>query len=215
MLRSIALGCLALLLTTTFLIDTPATAAKRTGSRLPSARADELANRLGRRLHWEEIAEPGSKVTWGSAVAVIDAPFDKVLATLRDYRSYKDFLPHFTRSDVRAQTSSTALIHLEARAVHGTVPLWADVRMREGRAAGATHVVEGRLVEGNLKRLDARWEIAPANGGQRTVMLFQIFCDIDLPFVTPKLMSEENLDSARRTIRAMRERLEAARKPTS
>ena len=78
---------------------------------------------------------------------------------------------------------------------------WASSRGLE------TRVVEARLLEGNIDAFRAEWRLAPSVDGEHTRVAFRIFVDPDLPLPS-SLISRENERAARRSIEALRARLE-------
>ena len=55
-----------------------------------------------------------------------------------------------------------------------------------------------------------RWELTPIEGGTRTLVSFQILVDPGLPLPS-SIFSSENEKTARRTVRALRERVRTQR----
>jgi ribosome-associated toxin RatA of RatAB toxin-antitoxin module len=173
-----------------------------------SAQADaqEVAARLGNTIHAGSVdADDG--VGFGRAVGVVDAPFDRVLATVRNYASYSEFLPHFRESRVLSRRGDDAMVYLEASVVRNTVTLWANMRIRSLPNQGEAHVIEGRMTQGNMEQFTARWEVSPLDDGRRALVSFQILVDPDLPMPS-SIFTRENVKSARRTIEALRRRVD-------
>lgn len=156
------------------------------------------------------VPGPTGGVEWGRAEGVIDAHPDDVLAILHDYAQYAGLFPHFEKSRVLSQRGTDAIVYLEAKVLHGAATLWGQVRMtstESGAPAGATHVVEAKMMKGksNIAQLLARWEISPVDQGRRTKVAFQLLVDPDLP-VPDVVVSSEMKNSAGRAFRALRQR---------
>lgn len=168
--------------------------------------AEDLAAGLGGDIRSTTEAHDGLSVEWGKAVGVVDAPFDRVVEVVHDYANYRKFIPHFKKSKVLSRRGPNALVYMEANVVHGTVTLWAQMRIYKRSSSGDTEIIEGRMMDGNMSHFIARWELEPVEDGSRTLVTFRILVDPDLP-LPASVFSKENKKSARRTIRALRERV--------
>lgn len=147
---------------------------------------------------------PGTSVQWGRAVAIIDAPVEKVLAVVQDYANYTAFMPNFQTSRILSQRGGAALLYAQVSLMKGAATIWAELKIKP-HDVGATKVIEAKMTKGNVDVLQAVWEITPFDDG-RTLVAFQIIVDPDLPLPT-SLVNAENAKTARKTIRALRERI--------
>lgn len=168
--------------------------------------ADRLAASLGDGIRTGEDEQEGTSVAWGTATAVVEAPIDDVLRVVRDYAHYSEFLPHFRTSRVLARRGDDAMVYMEVGILRDTVTLWGNLRIRYRAREQGGHVVEARMTEGNMDEFRARWELAPLANGH-TLVQFRILVDPDLP-VPSSVVSSENVKSARRTIRRLRDRVQ-------
>lgn len=168
--------------------------------------AKSLAARLGKEIETTTKPEKGSSIEWGTGVAVIDAPTEAVLRVIENYERYREFMPHFQKSRVLAQRGARALAYLEATVAHGTVTLWAQVRLSRRTNDAGQHIFEADMLKGNMSRFVARWELTPVNGGERTLVRFRLLADPDLPLPS-SVFTHQNKKSARRSIRALRDRV--------
>jgi len=168
----------------------------------------QAAARLGRRSIDTRLVSSSGSVRAGRAMAVIDAPFDVVMAAITDYGRYRQFMPHFNRSRVLSRRGNNALVYLQARVLRGSTTLWAQTRMYARRPRGQTRIIEGRMREGNMEHFVARFEATPIDGGERTFLSFQLLIDPDLP-VPASVLSDQNLRNAHRVIVTLRRYLAA------
>lgn len=154
------------------------------------------------------VPGPNGGVAWGRAEGFIDARPVDVLAILHDYSRYAGLFPHFEKSRVLSQRGTDAIVYLEAKVLHGAVGLWGQVRITSTSPAPETHVVEAKMMKGkgNMSQLLAHIEVHPADGGQRTRVVFQLLVDPDLP-VPDGVVSNEMKKSAGQAFRALRERV--------
>lgn len=151
------------------------------------------------------LSEAGTSVEWGRAEGVVDASLDQVMAVVQSYGEYAAFLPNFKVSRVLSQRGSSANVYMEVGILKGTVTIWAQLAIRAKRNEGETRVIEARMTEGNITRMNARWELTPLSAGH-TRVAFQMLIDPDLP-VPSSLVTSQNAKAAERTIRALRKRL--------
>lgn len=176
---------------------------------LAQSDVEREAQRLGDTIETTTIGTNGS-VEWGQAVAVVDAPAEVVMRIVTDYARYQEFLPHFRRSRVLSRRGNNALVYMQASVARDTTHLWAQMRVFQRRPRGATQIIEGRMTEGNMDQFAARWEVTPLDGGHRALVRFRIIVDPGLPFPS-SLFTAENIKAARRTLRALRERVSEPR----
>ena len=153
-----------------------------------------------------QIAEEGSNISWGHAVAVIDQPMDEVFPVVVDYANYVHFMPNFTKSKVLAQRGNRAMVYMEVSVASGTFTLWGQLKLSESPAEGDTRVIEARLLDGNLDAFSASWRLTPVDGGSRTQVDFKIYVDPDMPLPS-SVFSRENERAAGNTLRALRTRV--------
>jgi ribosome-associated toxin RatA of RatAB toxin-antitoxin module len=153
-----------------------------------------------------QIAEAGSNISWGHAVAVMDMPIDEVLPVVVDYGNYVHFMPNFTKSKVLAQRGNRAMVYMEVSVASGTFTLWGQLKLSESPSEGDTRVIEARLLDGNMDAFSASWRLTPVDGGARTEVDFKIYVDPDMPLPS-SVFSRENERAAGNTVRALQTRI--------
>ncbi len=166
---------------------------------------EQIATRLGQEVSAVSVDSSGD-VGWGRATAVVDASVDDVMRVVTDYASYHEFLPHFTQSRVLSSRGQNALVYIEASVVQDTTTLWANARIFARANQGETRIIEARMVRGNMEKFAARWEVTPVDGGQRCLVRFDLLVEPDLP-LPDSVLTDENVKAARRTVRALRQRV--------
>ena len=153
-----------------------------------------------------QIAEDGSSISWGHAIAVIDQPIEEVLPVVVDYANYVHFMPNFTKSKVLAQRGNRAMVYMEVSVAAGTFTLWGQLKLSEGAPEGDTRIIEARLLDGNMDAFSASWRLTPVDGGAGTEVDFKIYVDPDMPLPS-SVFSRENERAAGNTVRALRTRV--------
>lgn len=155
-------------------------------------------------ITWRKVSEPGLEVRGGEATGVFDAPIDRVLQQVRNYASYPDFLPHFRQSRVLGERGDRAMVYLQVEILNGAATLWAQVQI-QARQDGDDHVVEARMLRGNMDGFLARWEIEPVSES-RTRVKFTLVADPQVP-APGSVIANQNEQFARQCVRALRNRL--------
>ncbi len=165
------------------------------------------AHSLGNGITLGTVVSTGGGVDWGHAEAVVEARSDDVLAVLADYSQYAGMFPYFETSKVLSQRGSDAIVYLEAKVLHGAASLWSQVRMSSKRRATTT-IVEARMMKGkgNIGQMVARWEVTPVAGADKTLVVFEILVDPDLP-IPDSLVTAEMRKGAGQAMRALRKRV--------
>jgi ribosome-associated toxin RatA of RatAB toxin-antitoxin module len=157
--------------------------------------------------------QAGTNVQWGRAVVLIDAPVERVMQVVSNYASYQDFLPNFESSRVLSQRGSSALVYVQVKILKGAARIWAELKLRALADQGTTKIIEGRMTKGNVKHFHARWEVTPYDA-KRTLVAIEMIVDPDLP-VPSSIVTNENQKSAKKAVRALRERLTGSAKVAS
>jgi ribosome-associated toxin RatA of RatAB toxin-antitoxin module len=149
------------------------------------------------------VEQANSSVRWGRAVGIVGAPLDDVLAVVQNYAGYQTFMPHFRVSKVLSQRGTSALVYMQASLARNTMNLWAQMKVGPRPNEGETRVIEGKMVDGNMDAMLARWELTPIDGS-RTLVAFQLLMDPKLP-LPASFVSSENEIATKKTIKALRQ----------
>lgn len=110
---------------------------------------------------------PDSSVLAGCAHITVNAPPDAVRAVVTDYGSYSKFIKRYKNDELQFQMKTKVVgrdgdrrdVYMEVPVMKGTAKFWGIVRFDPPKVVGEEEIIEGRLVKGNVKRLDARWRI--------------------------------------------------------
>ena len=156
--------------------------------------------------------QPGTNVERGRAMILIDAPADRVYEVIQNYALYKDFLPHFEISKVLSQRGASALLYVQVKIMKGAKTIWAELKLKPKQGNGDVRMIEAKLLKGNVDHFEALWEVTPIDD-KRTLVSFEIVVDPDLP-LPAGFVSDENAKSARKTLRALRERVTGVKQKT-
>jgi ribosome-associated toxin RatA of RatAB toxin-antitoxin module len=176
---------------------------------LPGHAAATEAQEENAGIFTAQIPEQGSEIAGGHAVIVVDKPIDEVIPVVLDYANYVRFMPNFTKSRVLAQRGSRAMVYMEVSVAKGMYTLYGQLNLAERPQDGASRIVEGRLLDGNIDAFNASFTLTPVDDGARTKIDFKIYVDPALPLPS-SVFSRENERAAGRTVRALRARITEA-----
>jgi hypothetical protein len=191
--------------------------ATATPSDEPSARAatapapvrPERANATPETDGIEERTVPvsGTDVQAGMAIGEIDAPFERVAATLQDWGSLRLFLPRIGDSRAVRRRRAESDVYLRADLPDGFGSIWVLARFRVARASGSL-VLDGARIDGTLRRFDLRIEANDIVGTGRTRVAVQLLGLPPFPLPSGYLTRQHGRWTGR-ALRALRDRVEA------
>ena len=148
----------------------------------------------------------GTDIRAAKVDALIHDSAANVSSILRNYSSYKEFIPFFTRSRVTSLTNDITVLEMGASILKGTVDIIASVSIRETKLAGGITKFTLSLNRGDVDQLNALWTVYPVTESM-SILTFRLMIDPGLWFVRDKTISRYNQVNARRTIRSIRKRL--------
>jgi ribosome-associated toxin RatA of RatAB toxin-antitoxin module len=152
----------------------------------------------------ESYAVRGSSIERIRASTVIDAPIDRVRAVLFDYAHYPEFMPMYEKANVVWTTpEGLRLVHMQLR---GLVKLWMRVEISPPTVRDGIERYAGRLVQGNVKAFETRWELE--GRGDKTRLTVESFLDPDLPLVPSGLVNSGARDGVRDAMVALKAHIE-------
>ena len=158
-----------------------------------------------RRLVTRRYRHEDTKIRGGLAIGLIKAPITKVLPVAADFAGYKDMLPFFKESTVLGSGGNRTLVHVKIGIAKGMVTLWGNLEFFTRKARRDVRVVEGRMIKGNMKVFETRFEMVRIKD-DRTLILVRLIVDPDLKIAKRSKATEYNQVNARRFIRAIRDR---------
>lgn len=150
---------------------------------------------------------PHSGLEAGAARALAHAPSEGLRAVVTDYARYSSIITQFKNARVVGRAEGHTDVYLEVPILSGFSTIWAIVRFEAATAQGNQHVVRGRLLKGNVKRLDATWRIEKVDE-QKSVLSLELLMVPDLPAPT-SVVSAELRKAAGKAVNAARNEAEA------
>ncbi|MCK6535721.1 MAG: hypothetical protein L6Q84_22345 [Polyangiaceae bacterium] len=126
-----------------------------------SADANEEAKRLMKLRDAEryEVSTEHSATKAGAARVHIAAPVANVKKTVTDFKNYSKFISKFDKAKVVGRDGDKTDVYLQVPILKGAAKIWAVVRFSPIKSVNGEEVLEGQMVKGNVKRMDARWRI--------------------------------------------------------
>jgi hypothetical protein len=156
----------------------------------------------------EQVSVPGTAVLAGRVRTEVRAPYATVAAVVTDFAHYRDFFPQVRESRVVHRLRGQAEVYVRVELLRGLGMLWALSRFNVLRGPAST-VVDGVLVDGNLRRFDVRFDVHPVAGDPtRSEVTMQL---LGIPaFLLPHgLLSGQQARWAARGLEQLRARAES------
>lgn len=163
-----------------------ALAASLSSAPLPAAPASRSVERY-------EVNVSDSSVKAGAARVLAKAPSETLRSVVTDYGRYSSIIKQFKQARVLGRSQEKTDVYLEVPILEGAGKVWAVVRFSAPETVGGEEIIRGRLVKGNVKRLDATWRIKKIDDRQSELAL-ELLIVPDLP--APKSLITKELRKA-------------------
>jgi ribosome-associated toxin RatA of RatAB toxin-antitoxin module len=151
---------------------------------------------------------PGSSIERVRATVAVDVPIERLRAVVFDFPRYPEFLPHYRRGTIeRRNPSGSVEVRLDMEELGGAVHVWVRLEVAAAEHAGAAESYGGRLLAGNVKAFQTRWELE-ALGPTRTRLTLESFMDPNLSVVPSAFINHSARERIRDVILAMKARAE-------
>jgi ribosome-associated toxin RatA of RatAB toxin-antitoxin module len=126
-----------------------------------SAESSEEAKRLMKLRDAEryEVSTSHSATKAGAARVHIAAPVANVKKAVTDFKNYSKFISKFDKAKVVGRDGDKTDVYLQVPILKGAAKIWAVVRFEPMKTVNGEEVLEGQMIKGNVKRMDARWRI--------------------------------------------------------
>jgi ribosome-associated toxin RatA of RatAB toxin-antitoxin module len=157
-----------------------------------------------------EVRTPWSDTNAGAARVNVDAPEDLVRSVVLDYKNYANFISRFEKARIVGRSGDKTDVYLQVPILKGAAKVWAIVRFEPVKQVGGGEVVEGHMVKGNVKRLDATWRLKKLDDTTTQVVL-ELLIVPDMP-VPDSLVVPEVRFAAAKAVEGSRDEAEK-RKP--
>lgn len=149
---------------------------------------------------------PNSSLEAGAARVLAQAPSDTVRSVVTDYAKYSRIITRFKNARVLGRSGAATDVYLEVPILNGAGTIWAVVRFSPPESQGNQEIIRGRMVKGNVKRLDATWRIEKVDA-KNSVLTLELLMVPDLP-APNSLISSELRKAAGKAVNAARNEAE-------
>jgi ribosome-associated toxin RatA of RatAB toxin-antitoxin module len=171
---------------------------------LAAARSD--AAPVSRNVERFTVKVPNSRLEAGGARALAHAPSEGLRSVVTDYARYSSIIKQFKNARVVGRSTGHTDVYLEVPILSGLSTIWAILRFEAPAAQGNQQVIRGRLLKGNVKRLDATWRIEKVDE-QKSVLTLELVMVPAFPAPT-SVVSTELKKAAGKAVNAARNEAE-------
>ena len=175
-----------------------------------AAKPTEEARRLIERRDAERyrVSAPGTSVQAGAARVHVAAPIEVVRDVVTDFGSYSRHIKKFNKTHVVGKSGANTDVYMQVPILKGVAKVWAIVRFEPPKkSAEGEEIIEGTMVKGNVKRLDARVRLTKIDD-KNTQLNIELLIVPDLP-VPGSLVTGEVAYAADEAVMGLRNRSEA------
>jgi len=149
-----------------------------------------------REIQGYDVRVPNAALNAGAARARVQSNHDTLRGVLVDYPHYSQIITRFEKARVVGRVGQQTDVYLEVPILHGATKIWAIVRFDAPKTEGADEVIRGRMVRGNVKRLDAAWRVRKIDETSADLAL-ELLIVPDLPAPHSLILSEVRRAAAR------------------
>jgi ribosome-associated toxin RatA of RatAB toxin-antitoxin module len=170
------------------------------GVSLAAPRAD--ATPATRNVERFAVKVANSRLDAGAARVLVQAPAATARSVVTDYAKYSEIITRFKNARIVGRSGDDTDVYLEVPILNGAGKIWAIVRFSPPETRGNQEIVRGRLVKGNVKRLDATWRVETLDD-KKSVLSLELLMVPDLP-APNSMISAELKKAAGRAVNAAR-----------
>ena len=134
-----------------------------------------------------EVQTPRSDIKAGGSRAAVHAPLGIVSKIVTDFNGYSGHIKKFEKAKVIGRHGDQTDVYLQVPIMKGAAKVWAVVRFEPPKpnATGDGLLVVGRMLKGNVKKLDARYRISKIDD-QNTKLDLELLIEPDFVVPVPK-----------------------------
>jgi hypothetical protein len=153
-----------------------------------------------------ESQTPISEIKAGGSRDTVHAPLDVVRHIVTDFDGYSGYIKKFEKAKVIGRHGDKTDVYLQVPIMKGAAKVWAVIRFDPPKPTGTgdDFTVTGKLIQGNVKRLDARYHISKIDE-QNTRLDLQLLIVPDWVIPVPnRLATSEAAYAASRAVLGLR-----------
>jgi ribosome-associated toxin RatA of RatAB toxin-antitoxin module len=118
-----------------------------------------------------DVKTPWAEMSAGAARGNVDAPVDVVRSVVLDFKNYASFISRFEKARIVGKSGDKTDVYLQVPILKGAAKVWAILRFEPPKQVDGKEVVEGHMIKGNVKRLDATWRLKKLDDVSTQVVL--------------------------------------------
>jgi ribosome-associated toxin RatA of RatAB toxin-antitoxin module len=149
-----------------------------------------------REIQGYEVRVPNVALSAGAARARVASTHETIRGVLTDYAHYSQIITRFEKARIVGKVGQQTDVYLEVPILHGATKVWAVVRFDPPKTEGSDVVIRGRMVKGNVKRLDSTWRVRKVDETSSDLAL-ELLIVPDLPAPSSLIVSEVRRAAAR------------------
>lgn len=132
----------------------------------------------------------------GAARTIVVAPDHVVKSVVTDFGHYESFISRFRAAKVVGRVGDKTDVYLQVPIIKGAVKIWAVVRFDPPKQVGDDQIISGKMIKGNVKRLDAVWRWHRVDD-QHTELRLELLIVPDLPVPEAVVLPEVRYAAAK------------------
>lgn len=144
---------------------------------VPAADAAEASSSTKAQRYRKPVAN--ESIQAGCARIDASANVETVRKVVSDFDHYSSFIRRYKNGKLQLQLTAHTVgrtgdkrdVYLEVPILKGTAKVWGLLRFDAMKSVNGEDVLEGKLVKGNVQRLDARWRIRKIDDTKTAVHL--------------------------------------------
>jgi ribosome-associated toxin RatA of RatAB toxin-antitoxin module len=151
-----------------------------------------------------DVKVKNSDLNAGAARAHVLANKEVLRGVVTDYANYATIITRFRQARIVGRSGNKTDVYLEVPILKGAAKVWAVVRFEPPKVEGTEEVVRGKMLKGNVKRLDAVWRIRSID--ERSAELdLELLIVPDVPAPNSIVLGELKTAAARAVLGARKE----------
>jgi ribosome-associated toxin RatA of RatAB toxin-antitoxin module len=173
----------------------------------PTAEAKRLIQKRDAERY--QVKTPYSSVKAGAARIAVAAPLNVVRSAVMDFSKWDDRIKRFDKSSVVGKKKDHTDVYVQVPILKGLAKVWAVVRFEPlKKLDDGQEVLVGRMIKGNVKRLDATWRLTKIDD-ENTQLNLELLIVPDMP-VPGSVITGEVAYAADEAVMGMRDHSEKA-----
>ncbi len=144
---------------------------------------------LSRKVLRYDVKVANSDIDAGAARASVMAPTKTVRNVITDFGKYSQIISKFEQARIVGKSGDRTDVYLQVPILKGAAKIWAVVRFDQPQRTQNTETVRAKMLNGNVKRLDAVWRVREVDDKNSELEL-ELLIVPDMPVPRSLVVSE-------------------------